>query len=135
MTRRNLVACSVVALVFFAAALVAALAQAPAPFRRTLIQQADLSAPGREVVQAVAEVDAGAQSGRHTHPGEEIGYILSGPVVLEIDGQPARTLQTGEGFLIPAGAVHNARNSGKTVAKVLATYVIEKGKPVATPAP
>ena len=112
---------------------VALWAQAPAPFRRTVLQQADLSAPGREVVQAVAEIDPGAASGRHTHPGEEIAYVLTGPVVLEIDGKPARTLQTGEVFLIPAGTIHNARNTGKALAKVLATYVIEKGKPVATP--
>jgi quercetin dioxygenase-like cupin family protein len=125
----------VVVLLLTGASVAAVLAQAPAPFRRTVVQQGDLSAPGREVVQAVAEVDPGAQSGRHTHPGEEIAYVLSGPVVLEIDGQPARTLQTGEGFLIPAGAIHNARNNGKAVAKVLATYVIEKGKPAATPVP
>ena len=108
-------------------------AQAPAPFRRTELQRADLSAPGREVVQAVAEIEPAAQSGRHTHPGEEIGYVLAGPVVVEIDGKPARTLQTGEAFLIPPATIHNARNTGKTLAKVLATYVIEKGKQVATP--
>jgi quercetin dioxygenase-like cupin family protein len=120
-----------------AALLVAALsathAQAPAAFRRTVLQQGDLSAPGREGVMALAEVPPGVASGRHTHPGEELAYVLAGPVVLEIDGKPARTLQTGEAFLIPAGTVHNARNTGTSVAKVVATYVIEKGKPVATP--
>ena len=110
-------------------------AQTPAPFRRTMLQQADLSAPGREVVQAIAEIDPGAASGRHTHPGEEAGYVLAGPIVVEIDGKPARVLQTGEVFLIPAGTVHNAVNKGKGVAKVLATYIIEKGRPVATPVP
>ena len=105
-----------------------------APFKRTVLQQGDLSAPGREVVQAMAEIQPGAASGRHTHPGEEIAYVLNGPVVLEIDGKPARTLQTGEVFLIPAGIIHNAKNAAaRGVAKVLATYVIEKGKPVATP--
>jgi quercetin dioxygenase-like cupin family protein len=112
---------------------VSADAQAPTPFKRTVLQQADLSTPGREVVQALAEVQPGATSGRHTHPGEEVAYVLAGPVVLEIDGKPARTLQTGEVFLIPAGTVHNARNTGKGIAKVVATYFIEKGKPVATP--
>jgi quercetin dioxygenase-like cupin family protein len=114
---------------------VCAAAQAPAPFRRTMLQQADLSTPGREVVQAVAEIDPGAQSGRHTHPGEEAGYVLAGPMVLEIDGNPGRVLQTGEVFLIPRGTVHNAVNKGSGVAKVLATYIIDKGQPVATPAP
>jgi quercetin dioxygenase-like cupin family protein len=121
-----------------AAFLVAALASAGAQqsgFKRTVVQQGDLSAPGREAVMAVAELQPGAASGRHTHPGEEVAYVLTGPVVIEFDGKPAKTLQTGEGFLIPAGTVHNAKNTGKAVAKVLATYVVEKGKPVATPAP
>ena len=107
-------------------------AQAPA-FKRTVLQQGDLSAPGREVVQALAELQPGAASGRHTHPGEEVAYVLVGPVVLEIDGKPAKTLQTGEVFLIPAGTIHNAKNAGTGVAKVVASYIIEKGKPVATP--
>ena len=108
------------------------LAQQPT-FKRTEVQRGDLTAAGREAVMAVAEIPAGVQSGRHTHPGEEIGYVLEGPVIVEIDGQPPRTLKTGEGFLIPAGRVHNARNTGSGVARVLATYVVEKGKPVATP--
>jgi quercetin dioxygenase-like cupin family protein len=59
--------------------------------------------------------------------------VVEGPVIVEIDGQPARTLKTGEGLLIPAGRVHNARNTGSGMARVFATYVIEKGKTVATP--
>ena len=132
MTRRTGVM-SALAAVLVTMGVAYATAQAPAPFRRTMLQQADLSAPGREVVQALAEIDPGAQSGRHTHPGEEAGYVLAGPIVVEIDGKPARTLQTGEVFLIPPGTVHNAVNKGSGVAKVLATYIVEKGKPVATP--
>jgi len=110
------------------------LAQAPTPFKRTVLQQHDLSTPGKEFVQALAEVQPGAASGRHTHPGEEVGYVLAGPLVVEIDGQPAKTLQTGEVFLIPPGTVHNAKNAATSgVAKVVATYIIDKGKPVATP--
>jgi quercetin dioxygenase-like cupin family protein len=102
-------------------------------FKRTVVQQGDLSAPGREVVQAVAEIQPGGQSGRHTHPGEEVAYILEGTVVIEMDGKPAVSKTAGEGILIPAGTVHNAKNTGQTVAKVLATYIVEKGKPVTTP--
>lgn len=108
-------------------------AQAPEPFKRIPVQRADLSVSGREVVQAIAEIQPGAAAGRHTHPGEEIGYVIAGPVVVEIDGQPARTLQTGEGFIVPTGKIHNATNKGSGVAKVLATYIVEKGKPTATP--
>src|SRR5580765_985993 len=123
---------------FITAALLAAMlatvaAQAPAPFKRTVLQQGDLSAPGREAVMAVAEIQPTAAAGRHTHPGEEIAYVLAGPVVIEIDGKPAKTYQTGEVFVTPPGTIHNAKNPGSAVAKVLSTYVIEKGKPVATP--
>jgi len=111
---------------------VAAAAQQPA-FKRTELQRADLSAPGREVVQAIAEIPPGAAAGRHTHPGEEVGYVLEGTVLVEVDGKPAATLNAGQYFIIPAGTIHNATNKSKSGAKVLATYIIEKGKPVATP--
>jgi quercetin dioxygenase-like cupin family protein len=113
--------------------LAAVAAQAPAPFKRTVLQQGDLSAPGREAVMAMAEIQPAAAAGRHTHPGEEIAYVLSGPVVIEIDGKPAKTYQTGEVFMIPPATIHNAKNPGSAVAKIVSTYVIEKGKPVATP--
>jgi quercetin dioxygenase-like cupin family protein len=103
-------------------------------FKRTVVQQSDLSAPGREVVQAVAEFQPGGTVGRHTHPGEEVGYVLEGSIVLEQDGKPATTLTAGQGFVIPAGTVHNATNKGTAPARVLATYIVEKGKPLATPA-
>ena len=111
---------------------VAAAAQKPA-FTRTEVQRGDLSAPGKEVVQAVADIPAGVSAGRHTHPGEEVAYVLEGTVLVEIDGKPAVTLKAGQGFIIPAGAVHNATNKSSAGAKVLATYIIDKGKPVATP--
>ena len=107
-------------------------AQAPT-FKRTVLQQGDLSAPGREAVTAMVEIPAGVVAGKHTHPGEEIGYVLEGTVLLEVDGQPAKTLKAGDVFLVKAGLVHNATNQGTAMTKVLATYVVEKGKPMATP--
>jgi len=106
-----------------------------AGFKRTVLQQSDASVPGREVVMAVAEFQPGASSGRHAHPGDEVGYILEGTVVIAQDGKPEVTLGPGKSFHIPAGTVHNATNSGSTAARVVATYVVEKGKPLATPAP
>jgi quercetin dioxygenase-like cupin family protein len=105
-----------------------------AGFKRTVLQQVDASVPGREAVTAVAEFQPGASAGRHTHPGDEIGYILEGTVVVALDGKPAMTLGPGKAFHIPAGTIHNATNSGSGTARVLATYVVEKGKPLATPA-
>jgi quercetin dioxygenase-like cupin family protein len=125
----------VLTMTFVAFALTAGiLAQQPA-FKRTVLQQSDLSAPGREVVQAVADFEPRATPGRHTHPGEEVGYVLEGTFLVEQDGKPPVTLKAGGSFLIPAGTVHNATNTGPGAGKILATYIVEKGKPLATPAP
>jgi quercetin dioxygenase-like cupin family protein len=88
---------------------------------------------GREAVTAVAEFQPGATVGRHTHPGEEIGYILEGIVVLEQEGQQPVALGPGKTFFIPAGTIHNATNKTSTSARVLANYIVEPGKPLATP--
>ena len=108
-------------------------AQQPA-FKRTVLQQSDISAPGREVVQAIADFEPRATPGRHTHPGEEIGYVLEGTFLVEQDGKAPVTLKAGGTFLIPAGTVHNATNTGAGTGKILATYIVEKGKPLATAA-
>ena len=104
-------------------------------FKRTVIQQSKLSVPGREAVTAIAEFQPGGTVGRHTHPGEEIGYILEGTIVLEQEGKAAVTLGPGKTFFIPAGTVHNATNKTSAVARVLANYFVESGKPVASPVP
>jgi quercetin dioxygenase-like cupin family protein len=103
-------------------------------FKRTVLQQADISVPGREVITAVAEFQPGATPGRHTHFGEEVGYVIEGTLLVELDGKPPATLKAGGTFLIPAGTVHNATNTGAGTARILATYIVEKGKPLATPA-
>ena len=108
-------------------------AQQPA-FKRTVLQQSDISAPGREVISAVAEFEPRATPGRHTHFGEEVGYVLEGTFLIEQEGKPPLTLKSGGTFLIPAGTTHNATNTGAGVGKILATYIVEKGKPLATPA-
>src|SRR5262245_9255427 len=133
MSRNTRIGCGITAVLLLAA--LGRVGAQGSGFKRTVLQQADLSAPGRTAVMAVAEFEPGGATGRHTHPGEEVSYVLEGPVVIEFDKEPAKTLKTGEAFLIPAGTVHNAKNTGKGVAKVLATYVVEKGKPVTTPAP
>jgi quercetin dioxygenase-like cupin family protein len=105
-------------------------AQAPG-FKRVDLQKHDLTAEGREVVQVRAEFAPGGEVGKHTHPGEEVSYVLEGSIDLEVDGKTT-TLEAGKPFFIPAGTVHSAKNNGKGVAKVLATYIVEKGKPVAS---
>lgn len=107
-------------------------AQQPA-LKRTLLQKQDLSVQGREGVMAHVEIPGGVQSGKHTHPGEEIGYILEGTLVLEREGQAPVTLKAGDSFFVPAGLVHNGKNTGTGTARVVSIYVVEKGKPLATP--
>jgi quercetin dioxygenase-like cupin family protein len=103
-------------------------------FTRTVLQTQDISIAGHNVVQARAEFIPGGAAGRHTHPGEEIGYILEGTLQLEIEGKQPVVLKAGDAFFVPAGVVHDGKNIGAVPAKVLATYVVEKGKPVASPA-
>ena len=102
---------------------------------RTLVGRADVSVPGREAVIARVEVAPGASAGRHTHPGDEISYVLEGQGVVLVDGQPPRVVKAGESFVIPAGVVHDAHNDGSAPMKLVGVYVVEKGKPLATPAP
>jgi quercetin dioxygenase-like cupin family protein len=101
-------------------------------FSRTVLQRGDLSIAGHEAVTALAEFQPGATVGRHTHPGEELGYVLEGTILLEQEGKPAVTLGPGKTFFIPAGTVHNATNRGAGQARVLANYIVENGKPLAT---
>jgi quercetin dioxygenase-like cupin family protein len=109
------------------------IAQAPA-LQRTIVAKADVSVPGREAVVARVEVAPGGIAGWHTHPGDEISYVLEGESVLMVAGQPDRVVKAGESFVIPAGTVHNAKNSSNAPAKLVGVYVVEKGKPLASPA-
>lgn len=102
---------------------------------RTLVGKADVSVPGREAVVARVELAPGATAGRHTHPGDEISYVQEGELELRIDGQPPRIVKAGESFVIPAGVIHDAHNASSSAAKLLGVYVVEKGKPLASPAP
>ena len=103
-------------------------------FTRVPLQDQDLSITGKHVVQARAEFQPGVASGRHTHPGEEAGYVLEGQVEVIIDGKPKLTLKAGDAFFIPAGAIHEGKNVGSGVAKILGTYIVDKDKPLSTPA-
>lgn len=99
---------------------------------RTDLQRHDLSVPGREVVQVRVDFAPGAAFGKHRHPGEEIVYVIEGELEYEVEGRPPVTLKTGEVLFIPAGAVHAARNVGDKNGAELATYLVEKGKPLVT---
>jgi quercetin dioxygenase-like cupin family protein len=99
---------------------------------RTDLQRHDLGAAGYEAIQVRVDFAPGAAFGRHTHPGEEIIYVIEGSLEYQVDGKPSVTLKAGEVFFVPAGTVHAARNVGSSNAAELATYVVEKGKPPLT---
>ena len=100
--------------------------------KRTDLQRHDLSVPGREVVQVRVDLDPGVAFGKHRHPGEEIIYVIEGSLEYEVEGKPPMTLKAGEVLFIPAGTIHAARNVGTGRGAELATYIVEKGKPLLT---
>src|SRR5262249_60106082 len=104
---------AIVALTAGAVSLAAVAFAQQAAFKRTVLQQADISAPGREAVTAFVEFQPGGSPGRHTHPGEEIGYVIEGTGLLEREGKPKAKLRAGQAFLIPPGTVDTATNTGQ----------------------
>jgi quercetin dioxygenase-like cupin family protein len=128
-SRKALIAAAVAASVIA----VSALAQQSA-IKRTPLQSIDFPA-GYTVVSGIAEIAPGNCAGRHTHPGTESTYVMEGAAILKVEGQPDRIVKAGESFVIPPNIPHDGCVQGGQPFKVLATYVVEKGKPLASPAP
>ena len=115
---------------FTAAAISASSAQG---IKRTPLQ--DIKYPaGHHIVTVIAEIGPSQLAGRHTHPGVDTGYVLDGEATLIIEGQPDKVLKAGDSYAVPAGIPHDIKTSDKGL-KIMAVYVVEDGKPVATPAP
>jgi quercetin dioxygenase-like cupin family protein len=104
----------------------------PPGTRRTELQRHDLSTPGHEAVQVRIDFDPGAAVGKHIHSGEEIIYVLEGLLEYDVAGKSRVTLKKGDVLFVPAGTIHSARNVGTGSAAELATYTVEKGKPLVT---
>ena len=98
--------------------------------KRTDLQRHDLSTPGREVVQVRVDIPAGTAFPKHSHPGEEIVYMIEGVLEYQLEGRAPVTLKAGEVLFIPAGTVHAVKNVGSGNGAELATYIVEKGKPL-----
>jgi quercetin dioxygenase-like cupin family protein len=110
-----------------------ALAQAPG-IKRTLLQRTDLQGQEpKECVLGAAEIPPGGSAGKHFHHGIEMGYVAEGESEILVDGEAPKRVKAGESYLIPAQRPHDARNTGSGPVKVIATYVVEKGKPLAEP--
>ena len=89
----------------------------------------------RKITSAGKGLPAGGVAGWHTHPGDEVSYVTEGETTILVAGQPPRKVVAGEAFVIPAGVVHSAKNEGNSTAKLIGVYIVEKGKPLASPAP
>ena len=135
LTRRGFAACWICAIGGFAATGAEAQnAAATSGVKRTILQQTDGPAEGWVTIIVEAEIEAGTQVARHTHPGIESTYILEGAGELSVDGEAVRPITPGASFQIPQGKPHSVRN-GAAKTRLVSTYVVEKGKPLATPAP
>jgi quercetin dioxygenase-like cupin family protein len=102
--------------------------------KRTPLQTVDFPA-GYNVISGIAEIAPGNCAGRHTHPGVESTYVMEGAILLKVEGKPDQTVKAGESFQIPVSTPHDACSVPGQPFKVLVTYIVEKGKPVASPAP
>ncbi len=121
----------------YGAALFAILAigQAQPPAAKwTELQRHDIPGTTREGVTMAIEIPPGITSARHSHPGEDFGYVIEGTIMLYVDGYPPKTVKAGEVFFTERGHVHNARNIGTVTARAVDTYVVDKGQPVTIPA-
>jgi quercetin dioxygenase-like cupin family protein len=105
-------------------------AQQPPGIKRSDALRHDLGVADREVIQVRVDFAPGASFGNHTHPGAEVAYVLEGTLEYRLEGRPPVVLNAGEALYIPPGAVHAARNVGTTNAAELATYIVEKGRPL-----
>lgn len=101
--------------------------------RKTLLQQ-DLAIPGYETRLVEATLAAGAREGKHSHPGTLLVYVMEGELTFELAGMPTKTLKAGESVLVTPGQVHEGINNGRVPVKLVATFIVEKGKPLTTPA-
>jgi quercetin dioxygenase-like cupin family protein len=134
LTRRGFAGCALCALSGFVASAADAQSGNTTPgLKRAILSRTDGPVAGYETVIAAVELEPGAAVARHTHPGIESGYVVEGETILSIDGQTARTMTSGQAFQVPTGVPHSATNGDKAT-RLVSTYIVEKGKPLASPA-
>ena len=126
--------CAATGLVATAAAAQGTAPAAAAGLTRKILSQTDGPMPGYVTIIAEVEIEPGVMVARHTHPGIESGYVIEGSIDLPVEGQPTRALKAGDGFQIPPETPHAGGKNGDQKTKITSTYVVEKGKPLASPA-
>jgi quercetin dioxygenase-like cupin family protein len=140
LTRRSfagIASCAICSLTGFMATDASAQGTPPAAtpgVTRKILSQVDGPTPGYVMIIVEAEIEPGVAVARHTHPGVESGYIVEGGLELPIEGQPTRTLKPGDAYTVPPNTPHAGGKNGDKKTKLASTYVVEKGKPLASPA-
>src|ERR1700729_3153929 len=133
LTRRGFVGCALCAVAGFSATSADAQSAQTPGLKRTLLSRTDGPAPGYETIEAKVEIDAGSVIARHTHFGIETSYVIEGGLELAMQGGEPKAYIAGQGFQVPTGVPHGGKTGDKPTT-LLAVYVVEKGKPLATPA-
>ena len=123
-----------IAATLIASGTIAATVQGQQGVKRTDLQRHDLSIPGRETVQARIDIAPGATANWHRHPGEEVIYVIEGTLEYQLEGKRPASFKAGEVLFVPTGVAHRAHNPGLVNGAELATYIVEKGKPLVVPA-
>ena|SRR5579872_6332962 len=134
LSRRKFAACALCAAAGFAGTAVDEANAQAAGFKRTVLAKTEYPDGKYVTVLVAVDIDPGATIARHTHPGVESAYVAEGSLELTVKGQPTRQVKAGDGFQIPPEVPHAGRNGDKP-SKVIVTYVVEKDKPLASPAP
>jgi quercetin dioxygenase-like cupin family protein len=137
LTRRGFASCALCAITGFVATEASAQGAPPAAaggVTRKILSQTDGPAAGYETLLVEATIEPGVVVGRHTHPGIESTYVLEGGFELPIQGQATRMLKPGDAFQIPPETPHAGGAAGTAKSRILITYVVQKGKPLASPA-
>ncbi|BAQ47276.1 MULTISPECIES: cupin domain-containing protein [Methylobacterium] len=140
LTRRGfagLASCAICSLTGFLATDAEAQTAPPAAtpgVKRKILGRTEGPAPGYVTITAEVEIEPGVLVGRHTHPGIESGYVVEGEIELPIEGQPTRMLKAGDGFQVAPGVPHGGAKSGERPVRLVSTYIVEAGKPLASPA-
>jgi len=134
LTRRGFVGCALCALSGFAATDAGAQGTQTTGLKRTILSRVDGPTPGYETIEAKVEIPAGSTIGRHTHFGVETSFVLEGGIMLDVQGVGPKDYAAGQGFQVPTGLPHGGK-SGEKDTVLIGVYVVEKDKPLATPAP
>lgn len=132
--RRGFVSCALCAAIGLVASSAEAEAQGTSGVKRTILQKTEYPGDKYACILVSVDIEPNAQVARHTHPGIESALLTAGGGTLSVKGQADRLVKVGEGFQIPPETPHSLRN-GPEATRIAITYIVEKDKPLASPAP